>query len=395
MATDNTVKTRFRFTDRTIEALPPNPADSLSTDMEYSDLEVPGLKILVGKGGRKAFHLRYRLLGRKRSIRIGPFPSVTVKDARLRAHELKALVARDVDPLTERETKAAIPTFEEFALQHYLPFAKARKRSWLDDSRMNQTVFIPALGRRRITEVTVRDIVTILEGVRKSRSAATSNRYFAVLMRMLNLAVQWAYLERNPMVGLKKYPENNARERYLGTGEIAGLLKELETWPNRSIAGLLRFLLFTGVRRGEAMGLSWDRVNLDNATIFLNKTKSGRTRTVLLNTLAVEVLRDMAALRRDGHPFVFPGHSRNTPLKAPRNAFKSLCRKLKLDDLKMHDLRHSFASLAVNAGASLYDVQKLLGHANSAMTQRYSHLSDHTLRAASETVAQSIDTATK
>jgi integrase len=395
MATDNTVKTRFRFTDRTIEALPTPPQECASTDAEYSDLEVPGLKVFVGKGGRKAFHLRYRLLGRKRCIRIGPFPSVTVKDARLRAHEFKALVARDIDPLTERETKAAVPTFEEFATKHYLPFAKSRKRSWLDDSRMIKTAFVPAFGRRRITEITTRDVARLLETLKERRTASTSNRYFAVILRMFNLAVQWGYLERNPMTGLKKYPENNARERYLTADEIARLLKELEEWPSRAVSGLLRFLLFTGTRFGEGAHLTWDRVNLDNATVFLDKTKSGRTRTVLMNSLALGVLQEMQALRKNNHPFVFPGRFENDGIRAPRNAFKKLCRKLKLDNLKMHDLRHSFASLAVNAGASLYDVQKLLGHANSAMTQRYSHLSDHTLRAASETVAQSIAAATK
>lgn len=381
---------RFRFTDRSVEALPPHDPASPSTDMEYSDLEVPGLRLLVSRKGLKKFHLRYRLLGVKKSIKIGPFPSLSVKDARLRAHEFKALIAKDIDPLTERETKAAVPTFEEFALQQYLPFAKTRKRSWKDDDQKIRNVFIPAFGKRRLTDITTRELVAVLDGVRKRRTPATTNRYFAVLMRMLNLAVQWAYLERNPMVGMKKYSENNARERYLAAEEISNLLKELETWPNRSISGLLRFLLFTGVRRGEAMGLSWDRVNLDNATIFLNKTKNGKTRTVLLNSLALDVLREMQALRRDGHPFVFPGHFRNAPLTYPDNAFHRLCKKVGIVDLRIHDLRHSFASLAVNAGASLYDVQKLLGHSSSQMTQRYAHLADETLRNATDSVATSI-----
>ncbi len=391
MATDQSTPTRFRFTDRAIEALPPNPADSASTDKEISDDLVPGLKIFVGRTGTKTFHLRYRLLGRKRCIRIGPFPSVTVKDARLRAHEFRAMIARDVDPLAERAAKAAVPTFQEYSLSTYLPYAKSRKRSWRDDEQKIHKVFIPAFGKRRLTEITTRDIVAALDGVHKRRAPATANRYFAVLMRMLNLAVQWSYLERNPMVGMKKFRENNARERYLTSDEIVRVLKELETWPNRAISGLLRFLLFTGMRRGEAMGLSWDRVNLDNATVFLNKTKNGKTRTVLLNSLALEVLRDeMQVLRKDGHPYVFPGHFRNAPIVCPTNAFHRLCEKLGIADLRIHDLRHSFASLAVNAGASLYDVQKLLGHSSSTMTQRYAHLADQTLRNATESVATSI-----
>lgn len=390
MATDQTAATRFRFTDRTIDALPPNPADSPSTDAEFSDAEVPGLKLSVSKGGRKTFHLRYRLLGRKRCIRIGPFPSVTVKDARLRAHEFRAMIARDEDPLTERETKAAVPTFEEFALNQYLPFAKTRKRSWAEDEQKIRKVLLPEFSGRRLTDIKTRDIVALHSKVRRDKAPATANRYLTLVARLMALAVQWGVLDRNPAAGVKKFSENNARERYLKADEIDRMLELLKTWPNRSLGGLVKFLLFTGVRRGEAMELTWDRVDLEGGTIFLDKTKSGRTRTVLLNSLAVEVLEEMLELRKGEHPYVFPGHCKNAPFVNPRRAFGELCKKLKISNFHLHDLRHSFASLAVNAGASLYDVQKLLGHSSSQMTQRYSHLNDASLRKATESVATSI-----
>jgi integrase len=385
---------KFRFTDRAVEALPAHSADSKSTDQEYSDDIIPGMKVFVGISGKKTFHLRYRILGRKRCIRIGPFPSLSVKDARLRAHEFKAMIAKDIDPLTERETKAAVPTFEEFALNQYLPFAKTRKRSWAEDEQKIRKVFMPEFGSRRLSDITTRDIVAVHTKVRRDKAPATANRHLTLLARMMALAVQWGVLDKNPALGVKKFPENNARERYLKADEIARMLEALATWPNRSFAGLVKFLLVTGVRRGEAMSLTFDRVDLENGTIFLDKTKSGKTRTVLLNSLAIEVLREMETLRKGTHRYVFPGHCKDAPFVNPRRAFNLLCKKLKITDFHFHDLRHSFASLAVNAGASLYDVQKMLGHSSSQMTQRYSHLSDDSLRAAAETVATSITTGT-
>jgi integrase len=381
---------RFRFTDRTIDTLPPNSPDSPSTDMEYSDEEVPGLRLLVGKTGNKTFHLRYRIFGRKKCARIGPYPSVSTKDARLRAHELRGMIARDVDPLAERQARAAVPTFEDFALNSYLPHAKERKISWAEDGQKIRKMLLPAFGKRLLTDITARDVIAVQTKVKRAGAPATANRYLTLMTRMFNLAVQWGRLEKNPAASVRKFTENNARERYLKTDEISRMLETLAAWPNRSFAGLIRFLLFTGVRRGEAMGLTWDRVDLENRTIFLDKTKSGKTRTVLLNTLAVEVLGEMKTLRKRSHRFVFPGHRKDAPFVNPRRAFDDLCAKLKIKDFHIHDLRHSYSSLAVNAGVSLYDVQKLLGHSSSQMTQRYAHLADQTLRDATERVAASI-----
>ena len=384
---------KFRFTDRAIEALPAHPADSPSTDMEYSDTETIGLRLLVSKTGRKFFHLRYRMHQRKRVAKVGEFPCLSCRAARDAANAMKADISRGLDPLEARSAQAAVPTFTVFAMNQYVPFAKTRKRSWAEDEQKIRKVFMPEFGNRRLSDITTRDIVAVHTKVRRDKAPATANRHLTLLARMMALAVQWGVLDKNPALGVKKFPENNARERYLKADEIARMLEALATWPNRSFAGLVKFLLFTGVRRGEAMGLTWERVDLENGTIFLQKTKSGKPRTVLLNSLAIEVLHEMAGERKSA--FVFPGHCKDAPFVNPRRAFNLLCKKLKITDFHFHDLRHSFASLAVNAGVNIYSLQIMLGHASSQMTQRYSHLSDHSLRAAAETVATSITTGTR
>lgn len=390
MSTETAVSRRFRFTDRAIEALPPNPPDSRSTDMEFSDEDVSGLRLFVGKTGTKTFFLRYRMFGRKKCVRIGPFPSVTTKDARLRAHEFRGMVARNIDPQAEKESMAATPTFQDYAVNTYLPHAKERKRTWREDEQKIHKILIPAFGRKLLSEVTTRDVLTIQTSVRRKSAPSTANHYLTLMSRMLNVAVQLGMLEKNPASGVKKLPENNARTRYLAQPEISRMLEALASWPNRSFAGLIRFLLFTGVRRGEAMNLTWDRVNFEEGTVFLDRTKNGKSRTVLLNSLAVGVLKEMEGLREGCHQFVFPGHCKGAPFVNPRRSFNELCAKLKIEDFHIHDLRHCYCTIAANAGVDLYGIQRLVGHGSSQMTQRYAHLADQTLRDATERVAATI-----
>lgn len=395
MPSDNTASRRFRFTDRAIEGLPPNPPESPSTDLEFTDEEIPGLKLFVGKTGTKTFYLRYRLFGRKRCVRIGPFPSVTTKDARQRAHEFRGMIARNIDPQSEKEAMAATPTFQDYALNTYLAHAKERKRSWKEDEQKIRKVLIPAFGRKLLSDIGVRDILAVQSSVRRTGAPATANRYLTLMSRMFNVAVQLGIIEKNACSKIKKLPENNARTRHLTPPEVSRMLEALAAWPNKSFAGLIRFLLFTGVRRGEAMDLTWDRVNFEEETIFLDKTKNGKSRTVLLNSLAVGVLREMEVLRKDAHPFVFPGHCKESPFVNPRRAFKDLCAKLKIEDFHIHDLRHSYCSIAANSGVDLYGIQRLVGHSSSQMTQRYTHLASQTLRDATERVAAAITASTQ
>jgi integrase len=158
---------------------------------------------------------------------------------------------------------------------------------------------------------------------------------------------------------------------------------------------LLRFLLVTGVRCGEALSLEWANVDIERGVAFLPKTKSGRSRQVILNDLASDVLRGMEERRFGDHPFVFPGSRPGTHMAEPRRVFARVKAMAKIDEsLRLHDLRHTYASIAVQNGASLYEVQKLLGHSSSIITQRYSHLTTDGLRTVTNSVADQIKQAT-
>jgi integrase len=378
---------RFRFTHQGLVELPSHDPESPSREMEYSDAEVVGLRFLVSKTGRRFFYFRYSVDRRKGAVRIGEFPSVSLKEARARAHEIKAQIAKGEDPRAERRERAEAPTVEEFAVNDYLPFAREHKRSWRDDEVRLHKEILPRFGKRRLADLTTREIQSMHSQLRSSMAPATANRYLSLLQRLFSLANQWGVTERNPARFVKKYKEDNARERYLSDDEVARFLRALDGLPNKAAAAGLRFLLFTGLRKNEAFRLEWRHVNRDEGTVFLAQTKSGKTRTVVLNALARGVIEEMWELREADTPWVFPGRRQGKPVVNPQKPFAAACAKAKIGGVRIHDLRHTFASLAVNSGASLYDVQKLLGHASSQMTQRYAHLADDSVRRAAEQVA--------
>ncbi|MBI1317329.1 MAG: tyrosine-type recombinase/integrase [Candidatus Hydrogenedens sp.] len=386
MKRTNTNARRFRFTHALLEALPAHDPDSPSREMEYSDAEVVGLRLLASKTGRRFFYFRYRIRGRKRALRIGEFPSVSLKDARQRCHEAKAALARDADPAAEREERLGIPTFVAYAVD-YLAWAKQHKKSWRDDeSRINQ-VLAPRFGKLTLDAITPRDIQRMHAEIRERTSNSTANRFLGLMGRMYSLANEWQVYDKNPAHRVKKVPENAPRERFLSREEIGSLLEALDASPSRSAADALKFLVFTGLRKNEALRLEWRRANLAEGTVYLAQTKSGKPRTVVLNTPARELLQQRWEAREGEHPFVFPGRVAGQPLNNPTKVFDEACRRAEITGACIHTLRHSFASLAINAGATLYDVSKLLGHSTTRTTTRYAHHERATLLRASEQAA--------
>ncbi len=387
---------QFRFSHRQIDALPPLDHDSPSTTMEYSDTEVVGLKLAVGKSGRKYFYHRYRFRGVKRMMKLGEYPSLSVADARQMVNDNKNQLAHDKNPTDERKRVRSIPTLSEFATDQYLPYAQQHKRSWQDDESKLRREIGAAMGKIPLPEITTRDVMQLHAAIYKRLSAATANRYLALLSRLFSLAIQWGYLVRNPVKGVKKFKEADPRHRYLTGEELSRFLEALDAEAGRTTANALKLLLLTGVRKMELFSLPWSEVDLVQGSIRLLYTKNGRSRTVSLNSVAHELLRKIHAEAIPGCPWVFPARSGNGHLVDVRKPLARAMAKANLNDLRPHDLRRSFASLAVNAGVDIYQVKDLLGHSSVAVTQRsYAHLQQDTLRTASEVVGKTVEEAWK
>lgn len=385
---------KFPFNNRAINALPAHPADSPSKSAEYSDSATPGLRLLVGKNASKRFAMRYTLAsGRTRYAPIGTFSSAFgVAEARAAAAEMRAIIDRGGDPLEERDRIKAMPTLSEFARQQYLPFAiQAGKKSAHDDEAKFRLHIEPRLGHLRLSEITTRDVQTLHAAMRASHSPGYANRHLAVMSATFRKAVEWGVIDKNPAAGVKQFKEYIKETTVLDANQLARLFAALDADESRTAASALKFLALTGVRREEALQAEWQHVKLEAGLWWLPKTKSGRGRYVTLNAAAAELLA--AQPSRDKSKWVFPGKNPEKPINNVRKTMERALTAAGLPHVRIHDLRHGYASLAVNAGATLYEVQHLLGHASPQVTQRYAHMADSGLRRASQAVADVVTAA--
>jgi len=181
------------------------------------------------------------------------------------------------------------------------------KKTFQEDVYKLGRRILPTLGDLWLSSVTVRDVAALHAKVKEDTPATTANHYLKLVRRMLNLAVKWGLLERNPAAGMEKFGEPPHRERYLTRDELPRFLKALDRQEDRRSTAAIRLLLFTGCRKGEVLSLRWEQV--EEGRVYLPVTKDGRSRSVLLNAKAREVLEGLRSQRREDSPdtdFVFP-----------------------------------------------------------------------------------------
>lgn len=388
--------TKFRFSKKLIDALPPCLADSRSREAEYSDTDVPGLRLLVSKAGRKAFLFRYTSpAGRKRSMGLGRYPEFDIAEVRERALDARRLLARGDDPQEVREVEVkrkTCMTFGQFVKEDYLPHSQALRSHATIETRLRLHV-LPVLGDRSLNTITVQEIQRLHDKMLAKSCAASANRVLASIKRVLSLAILWGKMEGpSPALRVRLHPEDNMRQVYLEGDSLKRFMAALDADPNPMIADYFRLLIATGVRRNEALVAKFDDVHLTSGRWFLPKTKTG-SRTVPLNELAIEILHRREQGRVPGNPYVFPSlRVKGGHFNGPQKAFRRILKRAGLkagskDGVCIHTLRHTFCSLSLMTGASLYMVQRLAGHRHSNTTARYAHLADHQIKESSQQVA--------
>ncbi|MDI1291469.1 MAG: tyrosine-type recombinase/integrase [Methylobacter sp.] len=382
------IETRTLFTKKLIEQLNPNPKESKSREKEFSDTQVVGLKLLVNKQGRKFFYLRYTINKMKRGIKIGEFGPMTLIEARQRANELKNQINKGFDPQEEKQQQAQMPNFGEFATNHYLPYAYSNKRSANSDESKLRIHLLPLFQHRRLDQITTQELQRYHDLLKGKSCPATANRHLSLLHRIFKLAIQWQFTTFNPASNIRKHQENNERHRYLSDAEINSFIEALRTEENQVAAAGFELLLYTGMRRQEVFDGRWEHVDMIKKTWFIPKSKSGKFRSVILNPSAIRLLERQP--RIPDNPYVFPGRIEGNQINNPQKAFTRVLKQAGIENFRIHDLRHSHASIAINNGATLYEVQHLLGHSQVKTTTRYAHLADETLRKVSDNIANTI-----
>jgi len=359
--------------------------------VDFYDKKVVGLSLKVLASGHKAFYIRYRDKRDKQVERkLGSTAVMKLSDARKAANEVLAQVAMGDDPFEQRRTLKNVPTFAAFVSAHYMTYIKGYKRSWETDETLLRNHVLPKIGNLYLDEIKRQHLIEVFSHHRESHAPASTNRVLILCRYIFNLAMKWEVegMTRNPTAGIEPYPINNQRERYLKDDEALRLFEALEASPNPLLPYIVAMLLLTGARRREVLHARWHDLDLAQRLWRIEFNMTGKTRHVPLSQGALSLLAKLP--RKEDNDYLFPNPKTGKPFVSIFHSWDTARQKAGLKDVRIHDLRHSFASYVINQGHSLYEVQKLLGHTQVKTTQRYAHLSHDSLLSAADSAMASV-----
>ena len=363
------------------------PADK--EKITLTDVGMRGLQFELRKSGGY-FNYRYTFHGCQKSIPIGPHCYLSITDARKRAIEFGRMVAMGQDPMQTKQNTTQCPNLQQFFELKYLPYARAHKRSWKTDESLYRNHHQEVFGSLQMSQVTNDKVMVFLQYKKMSGSASgTVNRMLVLVRYFYNLAMKWqvAGVTENPTKGHKLFKENNKIDRYLSEEESFALKLALGKSKNPLLKFIVGFLLVTGARKQEALKAEWGHIDWTAKVWRIPLSKSGKVRHIVLSQTALDFLNLIQQRNQEllgnaylNCPFVFPNPTTRQPFQNIFYAWNTARRLAGVPDIRIHDLRHTFASTLVNQGVALYEVQKLLGHANIKTTERYAHLAQARLQ---------------
>jgi integrase len=379
------------------------------------DDKVKGFGIAAFKSGAKVYIVQYRADGATRRFKIAKHGVLTAEQAREKATAFLGEIATGADPAGERRAIRQAPTLAEIA-PLFVKHVRARRRPSTADSYdlALKLHVLPKLGKRRITEIRPVDLEKLhAEMVDRP---AQANRTLAIVSSL------WSWAEKRRMVAAGRNPargvekaEVDRRERFLTETELKRIGEVMaraeadglpyavdESGPNAKHApkpekrvrkldpfalAALRLLLLTGARLREVLHAKWDWVDIERGMIFLPTSKTGR-KTVYLSQAAVELIQGLP--RVAGNPYLFPGEKEGKPRADLKKPWAAVCGAAGIEGVRLHDLRHSFASFGAGESLGLPIIGKLLGHTQTSTTARYSHLDADPMKRAANLIGEKI-----
>lgn len=395
----------MKITKRFIDQIEPTTKDAF-----FYDDGLTGFGLKVTKGGKKSFIIQTRVKGEARRFTIGeygrPWSLDQAKDA---AIQLLSDVTKGIDPRAEKRARKEQITVKEL-IEDYLDRGMTqKKKSTIDfEAGLIKRHILPLLGKSKVVELTRADIQKFQLAIAKGKTAVdvktrprgraivtggkgSANRTLALMSSILTFAVHEGHRADNPAKGIKHY-KLEKHERFLTIEEMerlgAALTAAEQNGVSLYVVAAIRFLILTGCRRQEALTLRWTWLQFDHSFAKLPDSKTGK-KVLLLGSAAIDLLKTLPKVA--GSDLIFPSASGGLTPISIQKAWAKIREAADLKDLRLHDLRHNFASSAVSSGNSLYIVGKLLGHTQSQTTQRYAHLAADPLHATADAVSTKLN----
>ncbi|OXE37457.1 MAG: hypothetical protein CGW95_01525 [Phenylobacterium zucineum] len=376
----------MKITKNSLKALEPRAKDYVVWDDA-----LPGFGVRIWPTGKQTYVLMYRTAGgTQRKMTVGQAAVMTPDEARDRARKALVDVRDGQDPHRDKIDRRTAETVADLHRAFMEVYSQPRVKKNTEEvyGRLWRQYLLPRFGREKLAEVT-REALTKFHGELVDHPR-TANMALGVMRVALNIAVERGWIAKNPALKMKQYPERR-RQMVLTPEQMRALLAAMDRQPPRRWASvfLYRLLLFTGLRLREWAKAEWSWINLDAGMMSLPDTKTG-ARVVHFGDEVRVILLQIKSHPLSSKVWVFPNEGHTGPLTHPYNCWDDIVADTGLKGLRMHDLRHTFASYSLLSGANIKEVQQMLGHKTLRTTERYVGVFDETIRSAQSRTASTL-----
>jgi len=354
---------------------------------QYFDSELIGFMLEVKSTGAKTYYYRYRENSSQKMLRIGNKDEITLQEAHVKYYALAETKSnhkplQDTHSLRQESSIINPITFKEFFYGYYEPYAKTHIKSYETNISVFKNHILKDLGNIQMNMLKKIEVMQLHSNMihTKKLSAGTANKFLIFLNQAYNLSHEFELLPRaiNPCKGVKPYELNNQRQIFLSKAQTKRLLQEVNKSANVHLKYIIPMLLLSGARKREVLDANWCDFDMNNMLWTIPVTKSGKKRVLPITPPMQEILQQIPKKSK----YLFASCKTDKPYRTIFQSWNSARVKANLPEVRIHDLRHTYASALVNAKCSLYEVQILLGHSTAKMTQRYAHLSNEALMSA-------------
>jgi integrase len=341
----------------------------------YKDTKERGLILIVSYTGGKTFYIAKNIKtepGKKYyRKKIGDFPDLSIAEARTKVFNLKTHIARGFNPFKKVNKDHEEIIFEDLFDKYINNYAKHNTKCWKADvAEINEKAI--TLFNKKVSSITKNEIHDLFNHL-TPRGKYSANRFLDRLKAIFNKAIEWGLLDKNPTKGIKKHKEKS-RDRYITLEEKDQFFQAVHSESNTLMRNFILMSLYTGARKGNMLSMRWKDISFNNKLWYISDTKNGESQNVVLSEEALKILKEMHESAKS--EWVFPSDSSASGhLQEPKKAWKRICQRAGMDDLRIHDLRRTRGSWMAITGASQYVIGKALNHKSPRSTAIYARLS--------------------